>query len=151
MACNDLAPYTVAPFSFAPAELLDYLFLSGSYHDGVDWEYRMSAKKYLTPAEAAEKLGVSDVTIRSWMKRGRLPSVTRKVTVEREFVPVAALKDAFKVTCDWCGNDFTSKHPEKARFCSREHASLYFRSLKHGADKDDGSIKRRRSEGDKRV
>ena len=104
----------------------------------------MSTKKYLTPAEAAAKLGVSDVTVRAWMKRGRLPAVKRKVTIERDFIPLSALKDAFNVKCDWCGQTFTSKHPEKARFCTREHASLYFRSLKHGADKDESAAKRKR-------
>ena len=84
-------------------------------------------QRLVTPKEAAEKLGISMVTARLWMKRGRLPVVKEKVVVERDMIPYSALKHAFECTCLWCGDIFESKHPEIAKFCCTDHAARHHR------------------------
>jgi excisionase family DNA binding protein len=51
---------------------------------------KMIPPGYLSPAEAAQKLGCSQSTVRRLIARGRMPS-TRIPGVRRVFIPVACL------------------------------------------------------------
>jgi len=81
--------------------------------------------KWLTVPEAARTLEVDRKTIRLWFKSGRLAGKKEKIVVERLLIDSSSLKDAFKSTCEFCGKVFESPHPEKAKFCCRQHRFKY--------------------------
>ena len=89
----------------------------------------MAKKKLLTVSEAAGRLGVDSKTIRTWVRSRRLKGTVKKVRIVRDeiFVDPDSLDAAFTVTCLYCGEEFESPHPEKARFCNRRHRILYNR------------------------
>lgn len=97
----------------------------------------MARKGYVSARKAAQMLGVDHKTIKSWVKRGRIPGEVRRVKTVREFIviPKESLKTAFEVKCRWCGKTFTAKHPGQARYCSRKHKDLYLYNLKKKAKK----------------
>jgi len=79
----------------------------------------------LTVPEAARKLDVDRKTVRLWFKSGRLTGRTETTVVERLLIDSASLKCAFVSTCEFCGEEFESPHPEKARFCCSQHRFKY--------------------------
>ena len=83
--------------------------------------------RQLSVLEAAGKLGVTPKTVRKWVKTGRLKGAVKVVRIVREDIVVdeASLARAFAVKCLWCGKEFESPHPEKARFCSLRHKDQY--------------------------
>ena len=82
--------------------------------------------RYVTEGEAAKILGVARMTVKRWEKEGRLTYTERKRVVVTRLIPRSALKKAFEVTCGWCGEVFTAKHPEKARFCCVSHRNKWY-------------------------
>lgn len=89
----------------------------------------MNSKKcsYLTVSRAAEILRVHPMTVRVWLKKGRIHGVTRKHTrvIEKSFILESSLRDAFKVKCLWCGAVFASSRPGQGRYCCRSHKDKY--------------------------
>ena len=78
-------------------------------------------------SEAAKRLGVEPKTVRSWVASGRLGGTIEKLTVVKPSFQIHAssLADAFKVTCPYCGEVFTSARPEKAEFCCQQHYDFF--------------------------
>ena len=86
-------------------------------------------KDHITTTKAALRLGVSRMTVRSWVKAGLLPGVVRTAPASGyEFVFVlrsARVQKAFEVRCLWCGKKFIAKHPKKARYCCSRHKQRF--------------------------
>lgn len=78
---------------------------------------------YLTVEEAAARLGVDRTTVKAWVGRGRLKGKVEKIRVikKRMLVEASSLATAFENQCAWCGKTFTSRHPEKAKYCCPLH------------------------------
>lgn len=74
--------------------------------------------------KAAVLLGVTQETVRAWIRRGRLTGKVVEVRRKQQFVYRASLKDAFSVTCEWCRKEFKARHPLEAKYCSRHHQLL---------------------------
>ena len=87
---------------------------------------RMSRQRHISIQEAAKRLGVSQHTVRLWLKSGRLKGGMRPVTVPRLRVDVSSLKTAQTAVCAWCGKPFRARRATRARFCSRAHSIKYF-------------------------
>jgi len=91
----------------------------------------MAKKQFITTTEAVRKLKVQPVTIKAWVKCGRLKGIIkRKNKRESALVDKASLNDAFKVKCLWCGKTFKAKHPEQAKYCCRVHKDAFIYSQK---------------------
>ena len=80
--------------------------------------------KYMTSEEAGRLLNVSCATIRSWVKAGLLPGMTKRDAGGRVqfFVPHSKrLHKAFVVKCLYCGRKFKARRPQTARYCCLRH------------------------------
>ena len=93
----------------------------------------MAGKSYISIQDAADKLGVSETTIRKWIKRKHLPAKRKRVTMTKYLIDPEDLDSVYTVTCEWCGKEFTSQRPLRARFCCLRHGTEHEMARKRKA------------------
>ena len=83
-------------------------------------------KRFLTVPQAAKKLGVTQVTVRLWIRRGRFPVVERG-KAGRYLLPASDVTHKLWLfTCRWCGKKMKTRRPLRRRYCCLNHRQLAF-------------------------